>query len=278
VRFLYQFVTTFWIWLQALKTFRKPALVLPFIGYGLLEIVLVLGLSSFYASPLDRFLPALLQRFFGDRVLHYPDIYVYLPQIFARSSIVLGVVVGPILLGAATKLFADHFVSAKFSLAEAMRLSFRKYPSLLVVSIVTTAAVLGASELGRIVASDFVGRVVPNWRLVAMVRFAISIAAEVIFVFAVAFIVLKNEGLLKGMLLSIRKSVRSPIAAFLLVAVPVLLYYPVRMASSRSGMLVRRFNPEIVAAILIAGVVLTIFTNYVLVGGVTRYFLIEEEE
>jgi hypothetical protein len=30
--------------------------------------------------------------------------------------------------------------------------------------------------------------------------------------------------------------------------------------------------------VLLAGIVLTVFTNYVLVGGITRYFLIEEEK
>ena len=277
MRLLYQFITTFWTWLQTLKSFRRPLLLIPFLAYGALEVLLILALLSFYTSPFKFFLPPLYTHFFGERALHYPDVFLLLPDLFARASLVFGVIFGPLLLGFATRAFADYYVADKFSLSESFRVCLRKFPSLFVISVFSTVAVIGAGIFGGFVGRDIIAKVFSSWPLIIAVRFIIAVAIEALLIYAVAFVVLRNENLLKGILFSIRKAALNPVASWLLVAVPVLLYYPVRFASSRSALLVQKFNPEIVAAVLIGGVILTVFSNFILVGGITRYFLIEEE-
>jgi hypothetical protein len=92
-------------------------------------------------------------------------------------------------------------------------------------------------------------------------------------VYATAWIVLRGHKVLPAMRDSIRVTARTFVPTFLIVAIPVLILFPLDYLAGRTDLYATKLNPEMTAGILGLRIVIQTLFSFLLVGAVTRLFL-----
>jgi len=211
----------------------------------------------------------------GTEATHYPFFFAVLPTLFSRFNLVLGVVLGSLVTGAATLLFARAYgrdVGAAWSGAA------RRYLPLVLVAVVAAIVSLAGFFVGKLVPTElFLTHQIARWSI----RFgmlALFVVLQGLFVYATAWVVLGGRGFLPALGGSVKMMGSMVIATLCVMAVPVLAIYPLEYLTERADLFLFKFRPELLSVVLLARIVAEIFLSFVLVGAVTRLFVWRREE
>jgi len=268
-----QFKNYFLAWKNCAASLKQGQIFLLFIVYAALQISFVFILMFFAYPPFSSFLVPLVQRFFGEPALHYPNNFLILPSLFFWVNLLLSGLLGVILIGATTNLFTMSYHNKPVKLGKGLGRTMPHYLILLAIWVVETGALLAVfigvpALLDKIYFFTRAG----NLPLQLTTSF-IAIIVGSFFVYTTALIVLENAGPGKAVVKSLSMFKNYPLISILLIGIPNLIRMPIDLLSGKTQFLVSQFSPEIVAAVLILSILISVFANYFLVGTVTRYFL-----
>jgi len=233
----------FSVYLEGLKSFRKPLLWLPFLLYTLAQFLLLLALVYFYTPLISFVFVPMIKRFMGEFVLHYPAYFLFLPKIFSRANLLLGGILGIISFGWATYLFFSYFLSEKrIELAEGLKVTFSKYLLLLGIWAIETAVLLGwfffVSRVGR----GFLEGSFKKELAFEVLSFGTGVLFYGLFAFAVPAIILSGRNIISALGLSVSIYKRNFFSTYLFVLLPNLLSLPFTFINRNSSFLILSFR------------------------------------
>lgn len=266
------------VWGQCFRSMKNGSTYVPFLIYAMVQVLLLYALNNFARSPFSYVLVPLVRRLFGEPALHYPNYYLVFSSLYSQLNIVLSGLVGIVIIGAATYIFAAGFAGRKVSVGQALRTTMQKYGILfiawLMVSVAVFAVILGLPYvLMRLLQPDYmVGRIID------LLGLLMGILTASIFSYTSALIILDNQKLLKTMSTTIAIFKRNAITTFVLVAIPTLLYFPISYLCRRIDLILSKFSAEMVVVLLGIGIMITFIAGYIQTSSITRFYLLLTEK
>jgi len=258
--------------MKVIKTF------FPFLTYAVLQGAILAILVFFAYPPFSSVLVPLIRKLFGEAALHYPNNFIVLSPLFDQANFILSGIVGIVIIGMATHMFASLFRNRDPSLKKGLQVTLPKYGLLFVVWIIESALIL-CMVTGLPVLLNKV--IQPGYQLVRIIKvgsFLLGILVGAMFAYTSALIVLDHRGIFRAISQSLSIFSGNALTSFFLIAIPSFLYFPINFLGRKAPFLVTKFAPEVVVIILAVGIVIALFANYILVGTVTRFYLLVTRE
>ena len=263
-----------WLWIQCIKSMKNLTTLVPFLVYAIIQAFILYSLVNFVHSPFANILIPLIRKLFGELALHYPTFFHILTPLYSQINTVLSGVLGIIVVGMATHLFALNFRNRNTNIGQAFKITIPKYGSLFIVwiieSILTLIMIIGFPQLINILFQ-------PGYYFSRIIGFAglfLGITVTSIFAYTTVLIVLAQKKLFESISLTYLIFRKNMSTSLLLVAVPTLLYFPINYLSGKSVILITKFSPEIMATILGIGILISSFSSYFQIGTITRFYLL----
>ncbi len=246
----------------------------PFLMVGALQLLLLEILLSFHRPVVMSVALPLVTWVGGQGATHYPFFYLALPSVFARVNIAVAVLASSWSVGAGTLLFARSYgqeTAAPYAEAR------RRYGALVVVAVLEAALSIGIFLVAGGLPRDYHSAAAVRWgaRLAPVAVFAL---VETFLIFTSPWIVLGGRGPFAAIGRSVRTAGRRFLPTFGVVLLMVLLNYPLDYLSQRSDLFYGKFNPELLAWVLVLEIAAAAILGFLLTGAVTRLFLWDREE
>ena len=264
-----------WAFRNALAQMGKPALWLPFLAMAAAQLIGLGFLLSFHRPGVSTLALPLVTWVSGDQATHYPFFFAALPTLFSRWNLVLSVLLGSLTSGAATLLFAKSYgmqVGAAWSGAG------RRYVVLVLVAVVATLVSFIGFFVGKLVPAEvFLNNQMARWGI----RFgllALFIILQSLFAYAVAWVVLDGRGFLASLGRSVKMMGALWVTTLCVMAVPVVLIYPLEYLTERADLFMFKFRPELMTVVLLLRILAELVLSFLLVGAITRVYIWRREE
>ena len=264
----------FWLWHQCFISMKKLKTFIPFAIYAAMQFVILISLVNFVNPPFVTFYVPLIRKFFGEWALHYPAFFYTLTPLFNQLNFVLSGVVGIILIGVATHVFAFNFMRNRVSIRIALRRTFSKYPTLfaiwIVESLITMGVIIGVPYL----LDKFLHPEYPVFRVIEMIALLLGIFMTSIFAYATAYIVLSDQSFIRSIIQTFATFKQNMLTTFVLVAVPTVAYMPASYFAGKANLIITKFSPEMIATMLGLGILVSLITNYFQINTITRFYIL----
>src|SRR5690242_4169469 len=164
----------------------------PFAWLGLCEALALLALVGFAHPAVSWFMAPLMRRLGGAAALRYPNVFRVLPGLYGRADLLIGAVLGSIVVGAATWLFAEHFRGATPRAGDGLGRAFRSAVPLVLVNLPFNVLVAAlAFGLEAWVAHRGSGGLVP--RLASLIILGGSVVIQSVFFYVNALVMLERR-------------------------------------------------------------------------------------
>ncbi len=267
----------FWLWGQCFTAMGRVSTFVPFLIYALIQLGLLLSLADAVNSPLAGLYISIIRKLFSENALHYPNFFFILTPLYNQLNLVLSGIIGTIIIGVATMLFAGKFTDKTISVGQAFANTFSKYGALIVVWIIETILTLVfIIGLPYILNKFFM----PDYRtgqIFELMGLILGILVVSMFAYTTALIVLNNQTIGASLSKTFKLFGKNGGTSFILVAVPSLMYFPLSYLLRKVNVIIDKFSPEMIAVLLGFGILLTLFTSYFQIGSITRLYLIQLE-
>lgn len=258
-------------WKNSFQSLKQAQILVLFFGYAILQIIILLSLIFFAYPPLSGLYVPMIQKLFGEPALHYPNNYLVLPTLFTWANIILSGLIGILIVGAGTDLFAAKFTQKQVVIGKGFHDTLPKYLFLFIAwfieTLMVTFILIGAPML--------LAKLMPDASeiITQSITTFLAIFISALFAYTTALIILEKKGAFAAVGKSLTLFGKFPIISFLLIALPNIIKMPLELLSSKTQFLIAKFNPEIIGIILGLSIIISIFANYFLVGTVTRFFI-----
>jgi hypothetical protein len=262
-------------WIAFARTVREIFRVPLWAPWALLAAVhlVVVALLWWFAHPLVSWLMAPLLRIVGgEEALRYPQIFRMLPTLFGRFDVVVGAVLGSIMIGAGTLLFASRFRGGLAEPGEALRRSVQRAIPLVLASLPFNVMVVGLSfGVEWLIAERDSGAMVRRLAYAAVLGG--SVVLQSLFLYVPALIVIEHKGVLGAFAALPRTWMRGFWSALLLGAVLILPLLPLHVLAGRASTLVERGTPELVGVLVVLQILVAMTLGFLLCGSATLVYL-----
>jgi hypothetical protein len=269
-----KFKRLIWLWMQCFKSMKNIMTFVPFIVYAIIQVILLFSLTNFSQSPFSNIFVPIINKIFGEPALHYPNFYLILSPFYNQINIVLSGLIGVVIIGMATYLFAGTFNGEKYGFGQSFKMTLPKYGLLFIIWIIETVLMLlmmmGIPQLLK----NFFQ---PSYRLVQifeMVGLLCAIIVASVFAFTTILIILENQRLFQAISKTFVIFKRNSVTTFFLIAVPTLIYFPINYLTRKAPVLITKQSPEIIVTILAAGIFVSLILSYFHIGSITRFYLL----
>jgi hypothetical protein len=251
---------------HAVDQLRRPTIWVPWLVLGAAEIAAVLACAGFAHPALSWLIAPLLLQVGGERALHYPAIFRMLPMLFARADLVIGLLLGSLVTGVATALFAVRY-AAEAAPRDLWLRALGKAPALVMVSVPAALLTLALSAwLAAFTAGG--GRVA---LVVGVAGFGVGLVIQAWFVFAVPYVVLGGRGWIGALAGLPRAAARGIVGALLLPAIAAAPALPFQQLARVGDLIVDR-RPELMVAVMCGQIAAALLGAALLTGSVTLLF------
>jgi hypothetical protein len=265
------------LYFEVFKSLRKALLVLPFLIYALLQLILVLKLYFFNLPVFSWIFFPIFKFFWGDYLLHYPDYFVFFPKIFSRFNLIMSGVIGIVLNGAAIFLFASFFRGEKAYLSAGIKKGISKYGWLFLGWLLQTLVLFAVIYLPSRSLSFLVESRASEF-LFDFSLLLLGVLFSCLFAYMQVGIILEHKTIFPAIFQSFSIFRKNFFTTFFLILLPNLLVLPFNFLNRRSDFLIIKFNPEFIVYLQVFSIIIALFTNFFLVGTVTRFYLWQQGE
>jgi hypothetical protein len=263
----------FWLWGESFKSMGRVSTFVPFIIYAFIQFGILVSLVNFINPPFAGFYVAMIKKLFNEAALHYPAFYYIISPMFNQINMIISGFIGIIIISLATQLFARQYRNRDSEIGTAIGVSFQKYGALLVVWIIETAlTLLIIIGLPLLLNKIFVPSYTVS-RVFELIGLLTGIVVSSMFAYTTALIVLDNQSIGGGISKTLAIFGKHSFISYVIVAVPTLAYFPLSFVLRKVDLIITKFSPEMITTLLAVGIVLTIFTSYVQIGSITRFYL-----
>jgi hypothetical protein len=258
-------ILTMW---DGFKSLARGALVAPVACYALAQALYLALIVNFHLPLWSGMLSPLLRRIGGGAAVHYPQLFLALPNIFDVGNLVLGATIGAYLWGVAVFAVANRVSGHRGS---PWRVAAARFPQLFVAQLPVVAAALAVFFLPGLLLGDAdVGGMTKRLLLYGPILFGILV--ESLFLFAPMAVVIERRNPFSAIGRSLEIWRGYPVAALLVVGVSTAVHMPVMWALARVGTIMTRVSPETVLIVLGGDVLLGLVTNVILVVAATLVY------
>lgn len=271
---LIQAVNTYvWIWLETLKSFRRPVVLLPFLLFTLLEIGLVWSASNFHQAPFGYLWVPLLQWFPGPRALHYPNFFVYLPMLVSHLDLVVSAIVGCLTAGWGSLLFREVYLGQGRPVSDSLGASVRRYGALLVVGVVVAVATYLVARLNELIPADMLVGFARRQMAVRILFYALTLGVQSAALYVPLVLLFNNRGLGTSFREGFAFFSQHRLMTLSLVVLPFLLTLPLSLTLESPARVVERFKPELLLTLSFANLGVAGLAGFFIAGATVRFYL-----
>jgi hypothetical protein len=217
------------------------------------------------------FMAPLLVGLGGADTLHYPRIFELMPGMVMRADAILGAIVGSVVIGAATQLFAARFRGQPVEPGFALREAFRRAPALIAVLLPFNLALFLVDFAVRGVLAPRAGGIGALAAPYAVA--ALSLLLQAAFFYAAALVILEGRGPRRAWRELPATWRHGFLAALLVGAVTFLLLVPVHLPGVTPALLVERGRPELAGWLAVLQIVAGLLNVFILTGAATLLYL-----
>lgn len=269
-------------YLETFRSFKKISLWVPFLVDALLQIVVLFVLFSFSSPVLAGIFVPLFKKMYGEAILHYPYFFLYLttsptlvPGVFNLANIIMGLILGIILDGTAMFMFCSHFTGKRISFLSGIGVALSRYGVLFALGMFRLAILFLVRMIPWLLKDIAVGSPRREFALEIGCMILVVICTG-IFVYATPAVIWRRRNLFRAVADSWRTFIHNFFSTFLFISIPLMISFPVNFLKGRSGALIAKFNPEIVVWIIVLGIIVSVFANFILSGTIVKFYLGEE--
>ncbi len=257
------------LWLS-LRESRAGRLWGPWLVLGTLQCAVLAALLGFAHPLLAGTVAPFVRAVAGEPALHYPGFFRALPFLYSRVDLVLGSLVGAVATGWSTRLFAARWRRETLAAGEAWRETAPRALTLVLAQLPFQLLVLGFTGLLDLALAGRGG-------LARALGYAVTMAGtaglQALFLYLPCLIVLERRGLGQALAGLPRAWARGFWAALLLGLVTLLPLLPFDALWQRSGLLVDRGTPELVAWVTAVRLFVGLAVSFLLAGSSTLAYL-----
>ena len=249
----------------------RPAHWLPFLALAAVQYVALGLLVAFHQPAVAPIGVPLIRLAGGDKAMHYPMMFLYLPSMYSRIMLVVAVLFASVVVAFATLRFAR---TLGFAPAGRAPTSIRRQlPTLILVSVPPTLAILALSWLAGQVPTDLIlSNAKVRWAVRGGVLLAVVLVQSFVS-YATAWVVLQGHSVVAALRDSCRVTARTFLPTFLVIAIPVVALYPISYLMQRVDLFVGKLRPETIAGLLALRIAAELLFGFLIVGAITRLFL-----
>ena len=249
-----------------------PAPWAPLALLGVLQLGALALLCGFAHPAVSWFMAPVLRNAGGEPLLHYPNVFRLLPELYGRLDLILGATAGAIAVGAATRIFANRYLGLPAAPADALRLAMDRAGTLVLVSLPFNLLVFAISfGLDWFLFSRASGGLVRHLSD-ALVLLA-SVILQSLFFYVVCDVVIARRNVIGALAGVPRAAQRGFWAALLIGIVLALPLLPLQFLSDHSSLLVDRGAPELVGWLMIVQIAIGLILWFALAGSATLVYL-----
>jgi len=262
-------------WLALGRTLRqawRPALWAPWLLLGAVEVGVVVLIWGYAHPAVSWVMAPLLRNWAGEDALHYPNVLRRLPVLFGSLDLVIGAILGSIMIGAATLLFAERFRGSRAAVGETLARAFRRsgtlvlshlpFNLLLVFMTLAIDRALGARRAG-----------LTHGVLVFAGVVVVPVVVQAVFLYVGPLVMLEGRSALGALRELPRTWRRGMWAALFLGLVMLLPLVPIHFLSGHAEAIAERGSPELIGWLAIAEVAVGLLVWFVLSGSACLVYL-----
>lgn len=244
----------------------------PYALLGLIQVVIVALVWGFAHPAVSWFAAPALEAFAGPDAVHYPANLVALPSVAGIADLGLTVLLGPVVVGAATLLFAAVYGAAPLGARQAIGRAFRRSPALVLGVLPAHLISFGVSiGLPALVAEVGLGPLVHRLSLVGSMLVVIVMQALALYV--PGLVMLEGRGLLGAWRALPRTWGRGGVTALILCLALLVPPAPIGWLLRQAPRIAERGTPELIGAMSLAQIAITLLAWFLLAGAATLAFL-----
>jgi hypothetical protein len=261
-------------WQSFLYTFRqlfRGSLWAPFALQLAAEVAVIAALWWFAHPWLSWFMAPILERVGGAGALRYPSVFRLMPGLYGRVDFVIVALLGSVVIGAATALFAARFSGATVRAGDAISGAGRRAFALILANLPVNLLmlVLFYGIDAWLADRESSGRV----RLMAHAGvLGLAVIVQAFFLYVTPLVVLERRSALAALAALPRAAARGIWAALLLGFLTLVLLLPIQQLAGLSDRLVARGTPELVGWLVVVQACVALLTSFLLAGSATLVF------
>ncbi|MCK4512610.1 hypothetical protein KAW64_12775 [bacterium] len=268
-----QFNALIWSWAETLRALRRRVGVRPLLIYAAVQLVVLVMLALFAYPPFVSFVMPLIRWRLGEAAMHYPGSFLALRAIFGQVDMVLTVVLGGFVTGAAVWLFSVYYGGGDDPPATGFRVAAKRYIPVLVIALIGLAIAQIVTRVPMGLWGYLADERPMRFRLLRMATIGMVMVVQSLLVYAIPYVILGSRRVWSALGASLSLAVRNPITTFLIVAVPAALELLPAWLSRNSTVIMYRFAPEGMMMILAVWIAVIFFVTYLMVGAATRFYI-----
>lgn len=271
---------------QALK--NNPNILLPFAIFAALEFLILI---IFYLSPrmpFVLFLGPIVRTFWGEGFLHYPLNFLLLPTLDSLIRLILSVIIGSLLTGAAVAMCLDIYQKKHPKFKNSFKQALKSYISLFAVVLIATLVFLVFEKLINFGLKKyfFAGHAkllfIPLrfWfgPILLVINLIMGVLIQGLFVYVIPILIIDKEKLFKALLKSFSFFKKFFISTIFLVGIPMLIYIPIIIVRQNSLFLMNKIFPEFILFATFIGILISSLVIDLLVTISTAFFYLLNKE
>jgi hypothetical protein len=266
-----------WSWIETTRSMARGRLWAPILVFTAVQWLGLLVITQFHQPILAPVLVPLFRSIFGDAILHYPNFYLGLYDIYGTVSIILDLLLWSWLQGAAFLAVWQADRPAEPGRGVFLR-SRGAYGKLLIVRFCLDGLLILLLVFGRRLllppGQEVTGG---SMRMFRYGSILIGSILESLLVYAPLAILIEKHGAFSAIRRSLGLAWKAPIATFLVVFTPNLLQIPAGAIFRRSDSIVINMSPEVVGWLMAVWILVYGVSLFYLVGAATRIFRVRTE-
>ena len=203
-------------------------------------------------------------------IAHYPEHLFLMGSILGRFDIPLEIFVLVLAQGATVLLVAAAAKRARMDVRESLRAAGRRYIHLVVAAAAAALAMYAGFRYPLALIDGIAG--VPRG-FGAGASALICVVLQAFLLYAIPFILIEGRSAPDALRRSFGFAGRHFVESFLFALVPFLITVPTLLLSLNPQAIVSQISPEFLIHVQIAGEVIQFIATYLLVGGLTIFFV-----
>lgn len=261
---------------------KNPIVLMPFIIIAFLE-GLALELIYFSAhKPLILIAGPIIRKFYGEAFLHYPGNILILPKIFYYKQIGIYIIFGTLMTAVSINIFKNIRSGLPVRTKALIRNVIGSYASLLVYGVIFVVILFALNRANTLFLSQ-AARIVNRYALhipvvvheitFTMVIFLTNVIIQSLIILTIPIIVIGKKDFLKAFAGSIKIGIKNFPTIFGIIFLPFLVYLPIMLLKSLSGVLANKTFPEISLCLTAFSIIIAIFLDSFIVLCATRFLM-----
>ena len=267
--------------------YQNPVIIFPTLTLTFIQLLTLELLYFAPQYPLSFFFAPLIREIWSEEYIHYPLNLILLPKIFYYAQMFIYLFIGAFLLAFSSKIVAILNDHPRVNMRIAFKETLKSYVHIFCASIISFALFQlfanGYLALLQVfIKTKSVKLTTLFWSkallwTIPYVQFLIGILATTLVVYVIPIIVIENKKIFAALVKNLKILFRTFPTALAIVALPSLFYLPILVMRNNIPIFMNTIGPEIQLMIIIAGLMVSLAIDLVIVTSITTFYLFMNE-